>query len=216
MTKKYLVIAGVSALFVLGGTSVIACSNPINTQSARPVIRGNPTSSVIRERINGYPVMRTHGDIISVDNVNELMERSDIIVIGKTSKSITEGIATLPRDSDGDIYSPYTEVPFKVNKVFKGDKGLKEIRLGQEAALIQEPNKPSYVRIFGDYVPVEPNTKYLMFLKKGMPGSGAEDLYFPVGIIFGQHNLVSDNEETRYPNATFRQIRKLVRQQFKE
>jgi hypothetical protein len=199
-----------SALLLIGATAPIALSSDGFSNSK------NTSSNSVPEMIDGYPVSRTHGSIITVDTVGELMQRSDLIVIGKTTKSITQGTPTLPRDSDGGIYGVFTEVDFKVQKVFKGDKNLKEIRLGQQAAFIQEPGQQPYVRVFDEYTPMEPNTKYLMFLKKGLPGTLGENLYFPVGVYFGQHNLVSDAEEKRASNKVFKEIRKLVRQQFKE
>jgi hypothetical protein len=104
-----------------------------------------------QEMIDGLPVVRTFGDFMTVDNIDELIEKSDIVAIGKTSKSVREAIPMLPKTPDGTIYSAFSEVPLKINKIFKGDKSLKEIRVGQLAAVIQE-NGRSYIRAFDQYL----------------------------------------------------------------
>jgi hypothetical protein len=169
------------------------------------------------ERLYGLPVFRTHASYFVPENIDELIQKSELIVIGKTPKNVSEGKAVLPRADDGTIYGAYTEVPFKISKTFKGNKNLKEITLAQGAAVVRpEDRKSAYIRVVGDYTPVEPNTRYLMFLMRGTPGSGGENLYTPVALVYGQHNLTSDAEEKKFPDPTFKSLRKLVRERFKE
>ena len=169
------------------------------------------------ERLYGFPVSRSHASYIAPADIEEMIQRSDLIVIGKTSKNVTQGKAVIPRADDGTIYGVYTEVPFKITKTFKGDKNLKEITLGEAASVIPSENgKPAYIQIVGEYTPVEPNTRYLMFLKKPTPETDNPNLYVPIGVAYGQHNLTSDAEEKKFPDYAFKTLRKLVRERFKE
>ena len=94
---------------------------------------------------------------------------------------------------------------------------MKEITLGQAAAVILSENgQPAYIQTVGEYTPVEPNTRYLMFLKKPTPETDNPNLYVPIGVVYGQHNLTSDVEEKNFPDHTFKSLRKLVRERFKE
>ena len=215
-TMKCVLIAIAVLLSMSGSTFANASSRTSQKPNQVPATTAKPVHSPQREFIGKYPVVRTHASFIVPESLEDMANKAELIVIGRATKSLTDGVVTLPRDSEGFIVAPYTEVPFKVNKVFKGNKDLKEIRLGQPAALIQEPGQKPHVRIMGDYTPVEPNKKYLMFLIKGTPGSGGENLYFAIGVVYGQHALTSDSEEKAHPTELFKQIRKLARQQYKE
>ena len=96
----------------------------------------------------GIPALRTHAtSYMAPDNIDELIQRSSLIVIGKTPKSLTEGKAVLPRTKDGTIHGVYTEVPFKISKTFKGNKNLKQITIAEAAAVVRPGNgKPAYIQ----------------------------------------------------------------------
>lgn len=215
--KRFIILGASLLAFCIGLPIAVSSSQrakPIqSTSQQKPVARG--VGDV--ERLYGLPVSRTHASYIAPDNIEEMIQRSDLIVIGKTPKSVTEGKAVIPRADDGTIHGVYTEVPFKITKTFKGDKNLKEITLGQAAAVIPSENgQPAYLQIVGEYTPVEPNTRYLMFLKKPTPETDNPNLYVPIGVAYGQHNLTSDAEEKKFPDPTFKVLRKLVRERFKE
>ncbi len=189
---------------------------------AKPIQSTNYQKPVARkvvnvERLYGFPVFRSHASYIAPADIEEMIQRSALVVIGKTPKNVTEGKAVIPRADDGTIHGVYTEVPFKITKTFQGDKNLKDITLGQAAVVIPSENgQPAYIQIVGEYTPVEPNTRYLMFLKKPTPETDNPNLYVPVGVVYGQHNLTSDAEEKKFPDSTFKTLRKLVRERFKE
>jgi hypothetical protein len=215
---------GIVSLLVIAG-SIIVCRtlffksklNPSTSgvEVIKPVkALGTTKKSHQQEMIDGLPVVRTLGDFMTIENIDELTAESELIVIGKTAKSIREVAPVLPKLPDGTIVAPFSVVPFKVNKVFKGDKSLKEIPVGQTAAVIQENGK-SYIRTFDQYMPIEPNQKYILFLQKGLPGSEGEDVYFSTGVIFGQHNTSNDKEVEAYPDNRFKEIRKIVKERFK-
>lgn len=215
---KRVIILGASLLAFCVGIQV-AVSSSLRT---KPTQSTNLQQSVAREmggveRLYGLPVFRTHASYIAPDDIEEMIRRSELIVIGKTPKNVTEGKAVLPRTDDGTIHGVYTEVPFKISKTFKGDKDLKEITLAQAAAVVRpEDGTSAYIRVLGEYTPVEPNTRYLMFLRRGKLSSGSENLYTPIGVVYGQHNLTSDAEAKKFPDHTFKSLRKLVRERFKE
>ena len=215
---KRIIILGAPLLAFCVGISIAVSSSlrakPIqSTNHQKPVAR----KAVNVERLYGFPVFRSHASYIAPADIEEMIQRSELIVIGKTPKNVTEGKAVIPRADDGTIHGVYTEVPFKITKTFQGDKNLKDITLGQAAAVIPSENgQPTYIQIVGEYTPVEPNTRYLMFLKKPTPETDNPNLYVPVGVVYGQHNLTSDAEEKKFPDSTFKTLRKLVRERFKE
>jgi hypothetical protein len=218
MNKKFAI--GIAGVFVAIGAAIAVSQSNISkvTANSKPqfeAIQPKQSLQKQKETIDGLPVRRRTGDIITVANIDELIEKSEIIAIGRTEKSIGEAKATIPRDSEGFIYAPFSEVPFKVLKVFKGDKKLKEIRVGQTAAVVQEGDR-QFVLVFDSYMPMEPNQKYVLFLQKGIPGSPGEDLYFSTSVMFGQHNLENNREEEAFGDPTFKQIRKAVKERFKE
>jgi hypothetical protein len=213
-------------VIILGASLSVFCIGiPIAVSSslrAKPIQSTNRQKPVVRqvgdvERLYGLPVFRTHASYIAPDNIEEMIQRSELIVIGKTPKNVTEGKAVLPRASDGTIHGVYTEVPFNISRTFKGNKDIKEITIAQSAAVVRlEDGTPPYLQVMGEYTPMEPNTRYLMFLRRGTPGSGGEHLYVPIGVAYGQHNLTSDTEEKKFPDPIFKSIRKLARERFKE
>jgi hypothetical protein len=215
---KRAIILGASLLAFCIGISIAVSSSP----RAKPIQSTNHQKPVARkvvnvERLYGFPVFRSHASYFAPADIEEMIQRSELVVIGKTPKNITEGKAVIPRADDGTIHGVYTEVPFKITKTFQGDKNLKDITLAQAAAVIPSENgQPAYIQIVGEYTPVEPNTRYLMFLKKPTPETDNPNLYVPVGVVYGQHNLTSDAEEKKFPDSTFKTLRKLVRERFKE
>ncbi|MDF5736383.1 MULTISPECIES: hypothetical protein [unclassified Nostoc] len=102
-----------------------------------------------------------------------------------------------------------------MSKVFKRDPTLKEIRLGQQAAVVQENGK-SYIRVFDEYTPLEPGKKYVLFLRKGI--DTGEGLYFPTGVMYGKYNVDGGDakEDAAFDDPTFNAIKKAVKDRFKE
>ncbi|MBW4542531.1 MAG: hypothetical protein KME43_25875 [Myxacorys chilensis ATA2-1-KO14] len=170
-----------------------------------------------QESINGKPVSRSFGSIMPISGLEDLIARADIIVIGKTDKSVTDVPAILIKDFEGFVHQAISEVPFKATKVFKGDPVLKTIRVGQQAAMVQQ-NGRMVVRVLDEYSPMEPGKKYLLFLKKGAAGTEGENLYFPLGVMYGKYNLdgTDSKEEATFPDPTFKEIKKAVKERFKE
>ncbi|MEH2251353.1 hypothetical protein [Nostoc sp.] len=87
--------------------------------------------------------------------------------------------------------------------------------LGQQAAVVQENGK-SYIRVFDEYTPLEPGKKYVLFLRKGI--DTGEGLYFPTGVMYGKYNVEGGDakENAAFDDATFKAIKKAVKDRFKE
>ncbi|WP_375473201.1 hypothetical protein [uncultured Nostoc sp.] len=212
--KKHSLIALI-LISVLSGLA-----NAASLQARPKLIAGtkpqvHQVSSQKVETIKGLPVKRLPGSIIPIDGLDDLIAKSDLIVIGKTDKSVAEARSIIGRDREGFIATAVSEVPFKVSKVFKGDLTLKEISLGQQAAVVPE-NWKSYIRVFDEYTPLEPGKKYVLFLRKGI--ATGEGLYFPTGVMYGKYNVDGGDarEDAAFDDPTFKAIKKVVKDRFKE
>lgn len=216
--RRVIILGAIASVFGVG--SAVAFYPSIGT---RPAQNANQHQELVAkkahqiERLYGFPASRTHASYIAPDNIEEMIQRAELIVIGKTPKKVTEGRTVVPRDAEGTIHGVYTEVPFKIQKTFKGNKDIKEIVLAQAAGVVHPTDgTQAYLQIAGDYTPVEPNTAYLMFLVKGHASQDGDNIYTPIGVAYGQHNLASDDEEKKFPDPIFKQIRKLARERFRE
>ena len=212
--RKHSLIAFILIPVLAGLTSVVslqAYSKPI--AGTKPQVHQVSDQKV--ETINRLPVKRLPGSIIPIDGLDDLIAKSDLIVIGKTEKSVAEARSIIGRDHEGFIATAISEVPFKVSKVFKGDPTLKEIRLGQQAAVVQENGK-SYIQVFDEYTPLEPSKKYVLFLRKGI-GTG-EELYFPTGVMYGKYNVDGGDtrEDAAFDDPIYQTIKKAVKARFIE
>lgn len=200
---------------VLAGLAIVASLQvrPKSIAKTKPQVHQVSFQEV--ETIKGLSVKRLPGSIIPIDGLDDLIAKSDLIVIGKTEKSVAEARSIIDRDHEGFIATAISEVPFKVSKVFKGDPTLKEIRLGQQAAVVQE-NGTSYIRVFDEYTPLEPGKKYVLFLRKGI-GAG-EELYFPTGVMYGKYNVDGGDprEDAAFDDPMYKDIKKAVKDRFKE
>ena len=118
---KRVIILGASLLAFCVGTPIAVSS----LLQAKPIQSTNHRKPVAREvgnveRLYSFPVFRSHTSYIAPADIEEMIQRSDLIVIGKTPKNVTEGKAVIPRADDGTIHGVYTEVPFQIAKTFKG------------------------------------------------------------------------------------------------
>lgn len=212
--KKHFLIALIF-IPVLSGLASVASLQARQSPIAGTKSQVHQVSSQKVETIKGLPVKRLPGSIIPIDGLDDLIAKSDLIVIGKTDKSVAQARSIVGRDREGFIATAVSEVPFKVSKVFKGDPNLKEIRLGQQAAVVQENGK-SYIRVFDEYTPLELGNKYVLFLRKGI--DTGEGLYFPTGVMYGKYNVDGGDarEDAVFDDPTFKAIKKAVKDRFKE
>jgi hypothetical protein len=161
----------------------------------------------------GIPVQLTMGSIADFGGLEGMMTRSDLIVIGKVEKTIEEAGPTVLAEVDG-VVDAVTYVPLTIKKVFKGDASLKntQIVLGQQAAVLKDKKGNPYASVFESFAPFQKG-KYLLFLNRSADGKA----YFPVGVFFGKHNLDgTDPDEERTSSEEIKNIRKIVKEKFKD
>ena len=166
------------------------------------------------ERIDGLPVRRRSGAFASPENLDELINLSTLIVIGKVNKNLRESEPLITRDAEGFISEAVSFTDMKVNKVFKGDANIKgqTIKIGQHVAILKDESGNEYISAVEGAQPFQKG-RYLLFLQK----ANGVDAYVPLGLYFGRHNLDNtDNSEESIDSLSFQDMRKLVRQRFKD
>ncbi|MGV0024498.1 hypothetical protein [Phormidesmis priestleyi] len=144
------------------------------------------------EQIEGFMAIRSHGSIYVPSDLDEMVAKSDLIVIGKPQQSIAESTALIKRGSDGYITEAISDTKFKVSRVLKGAVDSEVISIGQQAAIVKDEGDAAYsMRLVEDYQPLVKNAKYILFLRKGLDGSS---LYFPTGVYYGKVNTDGADE----------------------
>jgi hypothetical protein len=143
--------------------------------------------SKLAEKIEGFNVVRNSGQIYAPRDLEEMVNKADLVVIGKPSQGIAESTTIIKRDSAGYLNSAVSQTKFKVSRVLKGKLDSENILVGQQAAIVKEKDDASYTMLLlEDYQPLVKNAKYILFLKKGLDG---KPWYFPLGVYFGKINL---------------------------
>lgn len=204
--KRRIYFTTIAAIAVFGA-GLVAANNTTNSlaQSTEKV-------SASTEMVEGLTVTRTEGSIIAPKDVEDLIAKSDVIVIGKPTQSIAESTPLIQRDFGGYAIS---QTEFKVERVLKGASYSDTLLIGQQAAIVADRiTGKSFLQVFYDYQPLVKNAKYILFLKKGLNGSA---LYFPVGVYYGKFNVDgTDEAENKIENPDFKLIRKDALERFKE
>jgi hypothetical protein len=195
---KFLLVSIVGSVICVG---LARTSNQsVVSKNQRPVEPVQPLSKPV-ETIEGFNVVRTEGSITAPRSLTEMVDKSDLIVIGRPTQSVVESTALVKRDSEGYINEAISQTEFQVSRVLKGNFNLKKILVGQQAAIVKDKGDKAYAMlVFDDYQPLVKNSKYILFLRKGQNGS---PLYFPSGVYFGQINV--DGSDQGAKKATFGQ-----------
>lgn len=191
-----------SLLIAVVGLAVCIGFAKINAQVANSKLQ-NPVQSSQQpskpaEKIEQFNVVRTQGSITAPRTLEEMVDKADLIVIGRPSQSIAESAALVKRDSEGYINEAISQTEFKVSRVLKGNLDSKNIFVGQQAAIVKEKGdiEPTLL-LLEEYQPLVKNAKYLLFLRKGLDGS---PLYFPSGVYFGKINLDGNDQGEKKAN----------------
>jgi hypothetical protein len=184
-------------LLVLFATSIIGISlTKINAQvtnsKLQKAVQPSQQSSKLAEKIEGLNIIKAEGSIIAPRTFEEMVNTSDLIVIGRPSQSVAESTALVKKDSEGYINEAISQTEFKVSQVLKGSISSKKILIGQLAAIAKDKNDVAYaMMVVDEYRPLVKNAKYILFLQKGMGGS---PLYFSSGVYFGKINLDGNDQ----------------------
>lgn len=151
--------------------------------------------------------------VIAPENAEQMVQKSDLIVIGDVQDLIETAETRFDRNSRGEVTGAYSTVRVRLRKVFKGNPKIREILVGQPVVWGTSRNGKRYARSIDVDVKPFKKARYLLFLKKGL---GA-DAYFPVGIVYGKYNLDGkDQSEENLQWTGFQEMRKVVRQRYKE
>ncbi len=162
-----------------------------------------------------FSMMKTY------DNLEELKDDSTLIVIASPAKTFTDVTPAYfdknnnPVDSYEQASKPYcyTERDFKVYKVLKGDKSLKEVRVAENFVKTSSGSDSKIVGIEGDYI-AKKNAKYMLFL---MPSNYKGNHYFTCYNV-GKINIdgKDPNCEQIVDNKMLNEIKKEYKNEFKE
>jgi hypothetical protein len=195
MRIKLLMATAISVTVVLGLNRTNAQVKPSAQNAAQA---SEQPLAVGMEKIEGFDVIRTPGQIIAPRSFEAMVNTADLIVIGRPSQSIAESTAIIKRDSEGYLNSAASQTAFKVSQVLKGTIDSKNILIGQQAAIVKEKGDASYSMItLEEYQPLVKNAKYILFLKKGLDG---RPWYFPLGVYFGKINLDGNDQGEKKAN----------------
>lgn len=131
-------------------------------------------------------------------SINSLEEVSDLILIAYADRA---GENTLIRVETGDVVSGYTNTTLAIDTVFKGD-----VQADNQIAITEECYTTAFGTVFWTqqgYVPIQPGTKYLLFLKAYPNDSVFAGMYYPVDLEYGKYVIPSDlnsNNLERFSN----------------
>jgi len=208
--KKKIYIALIVPAITVFGSCIVAANNRITN-----VVQSTEHTLKSTEVIQGLKVSRTEGSIIAPDNIDDMISKSDLIVIGKPTQSILESTPLIQRDSEGYVSEAISLTQFKIQRVLKGQPYADTIAIGQQAAVLTDKRTAkTFLQVFDDYQPLVKNAKYILFLRKGLNNS---PLYFPYGVYYGKVNVDgSDQAEDNIQSLDFQSIRKAVLQRFQQ
>ncbi len=188
-SKSFLVAASLLLVAAVGLAIRIdfATNTAVANSKLQNPVRSPDRTSKLAEKIEGFQVLRTPGQIVAPRSLEEMVDKADLIVIGKPSQSIAQSTAIVKRDREGYLSSAISQTEFKVSRVLKGTLDSKKILVGQQAAIVKEEGdiEPK-MRVLHEYQPLVKNAKYILFLRKGLDGSPS---YFPSGVYFGKINI---------------------------
>ena len=134
------------------------------------------------------PINNLMGCHIIRNSFREMVETSDVIIIGESLESIEESEVRMVRTtSDGSFGSAASVTEFKVEMPLKGDFKVGDIvQIGQSAAILRGTDfgprgtgDELSLIVFApeNYRPVKKGANYILFLNQGL--AYGSDLYFP-------------------------------------
>jgi lipoprotein len=154
-------------------------------------------------------------------SLSELIEDAELIVIASTDTTFTDATPVM-KDGNNQITNSINEVvmgysytprSFKVHKVIKGDKSIKNVMVGESAIMYEQDGESRILALDGEYV-TKAGTKYLMFLK---PAVNTPDMYYPCHTQ-GKFNVDGNDKNSlkHVDNKMLNEIKKEYKNEFKE
>ncbi len=147
-------------------------------------------------------------------SVDKLWDNSDYVVIASPeipyseSEQVWMDVFNKPTDfENADYVYSYSQRPFKVYKVFKGeDLKIKQIQVAEHIVV-----KEDKMRVMEICDPVQEGDKYLIFLKKSTVD---DNMYFSSAYYQGIYNLNESKNQAR--KNIDQNMLKQVKERFKE
>lgn len=156
----------------------------------------------------GYPgqEIQISSDHVIYESTDQLIEYSDLIIVGQALQGIEEAEPTFVYHSEGRIMDFYSIFAVKSLKVLKGDVDSKNVSVLHSVALLSSPYKASKdLFIREDVTPMEKGNKYLLFLAKtDIPG-----VYSIISLNQGKFSIDGLDAKENMAEATDEQFKKL-------
>ena len=133
----------------------------------------------IAEPFESLDVTYTSSSKAKLNTLDELKESADLIVVASTDTTFTDCKSVIINEFNQKtnninaaiMEKSYTPRDFKVHKVIKGDKSIKNVTVAES---VIGPYYTGLIALNGEYI-AKADTKYLMFLKAD---ENNPDLYF--------------------------------------
>ena len=175
----------------------------------------------IAEPFESLDITYTNSSKARLNTLDELKESADLIVVASTDTTLTDASPVI-LDASGqkisitnikslaDMQKSYTPRDFKVHKVIKGDKNIKNVTVAESVIW---PYNSGFLALSGEYI-AKADTKYLMFLKAD---ENNPDLYYSY-LNQGKFNV--DGKDSKraqlVDNKMLNQIKKEYKNEFKK
>jgi lipoprotein len=156
----------------------------------------------IAEPFESLDITYTNSSKARLNTLDELKESADLIVIASTDTTLTDASPVI-LDASGqkisitnikslaDMQKSYTPRDFKVHKVIKGDKNIKNVTVAESVIW---PYNSGFLALSGEYI-AKADTKYLMFLKAD---ENNPDLYYTY-LTQGKFNVDGKDSKRTLP-----------------
>ena len=150
-------------------------------------------------------------------SLDELVDDADLIVIASTNATFTDAKATInnqfneqaQNENDISLAHSYTARDYKVHKVIKGAKDIKNVRVAESAVMIGN----GILATEGEYI-AKKNVKYILFLKQAVNTPG---IYYAA---LKQGKFCTDGKDSssikQVDNKMLNEIKKEYKNEFKE
>ncbi len=173
----------------------------------------------IAEPFESLDVTYTGSSKAKLNTLDELKESADLIVIASTDTTLTDASPVI-LDASGqnisitnikslaDMQKSYTPRSFKVHKVIKGDKSIKNVTVAESVIW---PYNSGFLALNGEYI-AKADTKYLMFLKAD---ENNPNLYYTY-LTQGKFNVDGKDSKRTLPvdNKMLNEIKKEYKAEF--
>ena len=175
--------------------------------------------SYIAEPFESLDIAYTGSSKAKLNTLDELKESADLIVIASTDTTLTDASPVI-LDASGqnisitnikslaDMQKSYTPRSFKVHKVIKGDKSIKNVTVAES---VIGPYYTGLIALNGEYI-AKADTKYLMFLKAD---ENNPNLYYTY-LTQGKFNVDGKDSKRTLPvdNKMLNEIKKEYKAEF--